>query len=104
MLALAFVTFVAACHAFYQVRGKVRSCQDQKPIPGARVQLRYPGERGANTADDSGDFSVAVNDLPGENPATLSADAPGFQHAERTVYHSTEESQDICLQPANAKP
>jgi hypothetical protein len=104
LFTLALVVAASACHAFYQVRGKVRSCADQAPIAGASVKLAYPGERGAASADEQGDFIVAVNDPPGDNPATLSAEAPGYLPAERTVYHSHEKRQDICLQPASAGP
>lgn len=102
--AAAFAVLAAGCHEFYQVRGTVRSCHDQKPIPSARVELSYPGERGANTADERGDFIVAVNDIPGENPATLRASAPGHRRAERTVHHSYERRQDICLEPEKSQP
>lgn len=104
LVSLALVVAASACHAFYQVRGKVRSCADQAPIARASVKLAYPGERGAANADEQGDFIVAVNDPPGDNPATLTAEAPGYLPAERTVYHSHEERQDICLQPADAGP
>jgi hypothetical protein len=96
----AALALVTACDAFYTVRGTVRSCVDQRPIAGAQIRVTYPNKRGDATSDGSGRYDVQINDPPGDNTATLAATAPGYQRAERSVRHSYDPGQDVCLQPA----
>jgi hypothetical protein len=91
------------CDAFYQVRGTVRSCAEQKPVGAAVVALRYPGEFGATQTNDAGEFRVVVNDPPGDEPAELVVAQPGYEIARKTVHHSVDESQDVCLETARAR-
>lgn len=99
-IAGALLLLGSGCDAFYMVRGTVRRCSDGRPIAGAHVVLRYPGEHGAADADRAGRFRVAVNDPPGDNPARLTAVAPGYRERARTVHHSVDEEQGLCLEPA----
>ena len=98
--AIALLAVLGGCDAFYTVRGTVRSCADQRAIPGATVALRYPGESGGGETTADGSYSVMVNDPPGVNDAELEVSSPGYATARRTVHHSYDESQDVCLEPA----
>lgn len=91
----AALLLLCGCHAFYQVRGTVRRCDDQQPIAGAQVTLTYPGERGAAKTEADGSFVVAANDPPGDNVADLVVEAPGLEPVTRQVRHG--ESVDVCL-------
>ncbi len=101
LIAIPFVLTLTACDAFYTVRGTVRSCADERAIPGAAVTVSYPGESGGDETTADGSFSVMVNDPPGDDEAELEASSPGYATARRTVHHSHDESQDICLEPTS---
>ncbi len=93
---------LAGCDAFYQVRGTVTTCATRAPVPGARVDLRYPGEHGAGKTEADGKFRVAANDPPGTNPATLTVAAPGFRSEKRTVHDGDDVR--VCLQEEETAP
>ncbi len=100
LLVVALSATLAGCHSFYQVHGTVLRCEDQRPVAGAVVALRYAGEFGAIQTDASGAFRVAVNDPPGDQEAELVVAAPGYRVEARTVRHSRETPQQVCLAAA----
>jgi hypothetical protein len=94
LLSLAFVR----CDAFYGVSGRVTSCVDQRPVPGALLHLESHGKRGNEVSQEDGSYDVLLNDPPGDDPSRLTIAKPGFRTLVREV-PNPHVAQDICLQP-----
>ena len=105
-------TFVAvfgsggACDQFYTVRGTVRRCDNNQPIPNASVRMRLPSnnDRTEVQTERNGTFRAALNNQPSEEGARLSVSADGYQSESEEVHHSDSDDQNvrICLNPATS--
>ena len=96
--ALLSLALIAGCDRFYTVSGRVSSCADKRPIPGAMVHLSN-GEKGGFTKSESdGSFRTALNEPDGDGPSDLTVARVGF----RTVEHHVSKPhapQNVCLPP-----
>lgn len=103
---LALVSYGGACDQFYTVRGTVRRCDNNQPIPNASVRMRLPSnnDRTEVQTESNGTFRAALNNQPSEEAARLNVSAEGYQSESEEVHHSDSDDQNvrICLQPASS--
>jgi hypothetical protein len=94
---LAVLAVVAAgCDSFYVVRGRVLSCADHRPIPGAMVHLSDGSRGGFTKTDVDGTFQAALNEPEGDGPSRLTVAKVGFRTVEQQVTQPHAE-QTVCL-------
>jgi hypothetical protein len=88
-----------ACDSFYVVRGRVLSCADHRPVPGAMVHLTHDRRGGFTKTDADGTFLAALNEPDGDGPSKLTVASVGFQTVEHQVTQPHAE-QTVCLPSA----
>jgi hypothetical protein len=98
-LALLLAAGAAGCDSFYEVRGRVLSCADHRPIPGAMVHLSDGSRGGFTKTDVDGTFLAALNEPEGDGPSRLTVARVGFQTVEQQVTRPHVE-QSVCLPSA----
>jgi hypothetical protein len=95
----------AVCDAFYAVSGRVETCDTHAPIADAEVRIDVPTikRRGKTASREDGEFTVAVNYPPGDEPSVLSVQKPGYAEA-RAQVGDPKVRQTVCLQRLRMAP
>jgi hypothetical protein len=95
----------AVCDAFYAVSGRVEACDTHAPIADAEVRVDVPtiNRKGKTASGDDGEFTVAVNYPPGDEPSVLSVKKPGYAEARKQV-GDPKVRQTVCLQRLRTAP
>jgi hypothetical protein len=98
-LTLLLAVTAVGCDTFYEVRGRVSRCADQRPIPDAMVHLSDGSRGGFTKTDADGTFRAALNEPDGDGPSQLTVARVGFQTVEQQVTRPHAE-QTVCLPSA----
>ncbi|SRR6266511_954400 len=95
----------AVCDSFYAVSGRIETCDTHAPVSDAQVRLDVPAlqRHGAATSRENGEFRVAVNYPPGNEPSVLVIKKQGYADARADV-PNPEVRQTVCLQRARVTP
>jgi hypothetical protein len=109
-LALALVAFAAsasslACGPSFVVDGKVVSCADKTPIPGAHITTAFSSAGGRPSLDGqqeqtkpNGEFHIGALSVPKDTTAKVRVESDGYEPTDVVYNGSPDGEQTVCLE------